>query len=157
MLNEVVSLFDDSLGVQPAADRRLTKRFVDAWARAARGRFPSWRAMRSIDLGEDWNWSFAVDLAKSASFPYFIYLGSNLAKLSDVYLTGDADWTMTLLDKATDEIQACVAAEAPHEREDQLVLCNGQRILFRCVTAPLADNGRTITHVAGAASGVLAK
>lgn len=157
MLNEVSSLFGDALAVQPASDRRATRRFVDAWARAARGRFPSWRAMREIDLGEDWNWAFAVDLAKSAGFPYFIYLGSNLAKLSDVYLSGDADWTMSLLDKATAEMQACVAAEAPHEREDELVLCNGQRILFRCVTAPLADNGRTITHVAGVASGMFAR
>jgi hypothetical protein len=112
--------------------------------------------MRSIELGEDWNWAFAVDLAKSVNFPYFIYLGSSLAKLSDVYLSGDTDWTMSLLDKATAEIYACVEAEAPHQREDELVLCNGQRLLFRCVTAPLADNGRTITHVAGVASGMFA-
>lgn len=157
MLNEVSSLFDNALAAQPASDRRITRRFIDAWAQAARGRFPSWRAMREIDLGEDWNWAFAVDLAKSAGFPYFIYLGASLAKLSDVYLTGDSDWTMSLLDKTTAEIQACVAAEAPHEREDELVLCNGQRLLFRSVTAPLADNGRIITHVAGVASGMFAK
>jgi len=157
MLSEVSSLFGDGLAAEPASDRRATRRFVDAWARAARGRFPSWRAMREIDLGEDWNWAFAVELARSAGFPYFIYLGSSLAKLSDVYLSGDADWTMSLLDKATAEIAACAAAEAPQEREDALVLCNGQRILFRCVTAPLADNGRTITHVAGVASGMFAR
>lgn len=157
MLSEVSSLFGDGLATEPASDRRATRRFVDAWARAARGRFPSWRAMREIDLGEDWNWAFAVEIARSASFPYFIYLGSSLAKLSDVYLSGDADWTMSLLDKATAEIAACAAAEAPQEREDALVLCNGQRILFRCVTAPLADNGRTITHVAGVASGMMAR
>lgn len=156
MLSEVSSLFGEPIAAHPANDRRITRRFIDAWARASRGRFPSWRAMREIDIGEDWNWAFAIDLAKSASFPYFIYLGASLAKLSDVYLSGGSDWTMSLLDKATGEIQACVAAEAPQEREDELILCNGQRLLFRCVTAPLADNGRTITHVAGVASGMFA-
>ena len=152
MLSEVASLFD-AVAVAPPADRRITRRFLDAWTKAARGAFPSWRAMRSMDLGEDWDWVFAVDLRRSAGFPYFVYLGARLAKLSDVYLTGDSDWALSLLDKATAEIHAAVAAEAPHFREDELTLCNGRRILFRCVTTPLADNGRTITHVAGAASG----
>lgn len=156
MISEVSSLFSEAPAAQPASDRRITRRFVDAWAHAARGRFPSWRAMRNVELGEDWNWAFAVDLAKSVNFPYFIYLGSSLAKLSDVYLSGDTDWTMSLLDKATAEIHKCVETEAPHLREDELVLCNGQRLLFRCVTAPLADNGRAISHVAGVASGMFA-
>jgi hypothetical protein len=153
MLSEVADLFGPSIGAQPAADRRATRRFVDAWTRASRGRFPSWRAIRTMDLGDDWNWIFCVDLEKSSGFPYFIYLGAHLAKLSDVYLTGDTDWTMSLLDKSTADIEACVALEGPHHRDDELVLCNGRRIMFRSVTAPLADNGHSITHVAGVVSG----
>ena len=152
MLSEVQTLFGDA-AVAPPSDRRLTRRFLDAWTRAARGEFPSWAAMRAADLGEDWNWVFAVDLARSAGFPYFIYLGANLAKLSDVYLTGDTDWTLSLLDKATAELDAAVAAEAPQMRDDTLTLCNGRRLVFRSIVAPLADDGRTITHVAGVASG----
>lgn len=152
MLSEVYALFGDA-GVAPPQDRRLTRRFLDAWTRAARGEFPSWTGMRATDLGEDWNWVFAVELARSAGFPYFIYLGQNLAKLSDVYLTGDTDWTLSLLDKATSEIDAAVAAEAPQMRDDMLTLCNGRRLMFRSITAPLADDGRSITHVVGVASG----
>lgn len=134
----------------------MTRRLVDAWARAARGHFPSWAALREMDLGDDWSWVFAVDLAKSIGFPYFIYLGDNLARLSDVYLSGSSDWTLSLLDKATGDIYAAVAGEAPHFREDALTLCDGRRLLLRSVTAPLADDGRTISHVAGVLSGRIA-
>lgn len=153
MLSEIATLFGESLASAPPADRRATRRFVDIWNRASRGRFPSWRAIRAMELGEDWNWVFCVDLEKSAGFPYFVYLGSSLGKLSDVYLSGDTDWTMSLLDKATDEVGTCVSLESPHFRDDTLTLCNGRRLLFRCVTAPLADNGEEITHVAGVVSG----
>jgi len=156
MLNEITALFGETVAAAPPTDRRATRRFVDLWTKAARGRFPSWRAVRDLDLGPDWDWAFCIDLEKSSGFPYFIYLGSSLAKLSDVYLSGDADWTLSLLDKATGEINACVSIAGPHFREDELRLCNGRRILFRCVTAPLADNGEKVTHVAGVANGVFA-
>lgn len=155
MLSDVAELFGEECAA-PAADRRLTRRVVDAWARAARGQFPSWQAMQGAGLGDDWNWVFAVDLEKSVGFPYFIYLGHCLAKLSDVHLSGEADWTLTLLDKATADIYAAVASEAPHFRDDTLTLCDGRRLLFRSVTAPLAEDGHAITHVIGAASGRLA-
>ncbi len=155
MLSDVAELFGDGFAA-PASDRRLTRRLVDAWARTARGHFPSWAAMRKAELGDDWDWVFAVDLEKSAGFPYFIYLGNCLAKLSDVHLSGESDWTMTLLEKATSDIYAAVASEAPHFRDDSVKLCDGRRLLFRAVTAPLADDGSTITHVVGAVSGRLA-
>ena len=151
MLSDVATLFDAT--VAPAADRRITKRLIDAWARAARGQFPSWEALQEMDLGDDWDWIFAVDLKRSVGFPYFIYLGDSIARMSDVYLTGATDWTLSLLDKATADIYAAVADEAPHFREETLTLCDGRRTLLRSVTAPLADDGKTITHVAGVVSG----
>lgn len=155
MLSDVADLFE-APKIAPAADRRLTRRLIDAWARSARGRFPSWKALRERDLGDDWDWVFAVDLEKSAGFPYFIYLGDHLGKLSDVYLTGETDWTMTLLEKAAADIDAAVRAEGPHYCESTLTLCDGRKLLFRAVTAPLADDGETITHVVGAANGRIA-
>ncbi|WP_428409822.1 hypothetical protein [Hyphococcus sp.] len=155
MLSDVAELFGDA-AIAPSADRRLTRRLVDIWARAARGQFPSWDAMQASDLGDDWDWVFAVDLEKSVGFPFFIFLGDCLAKLSDVHLSGEGDWTLTLLDKATADIYAAVASEAPHYRDDAVTLCDGRRLLFRAVTAPLADDGQVITHVIGAVSGRLA-
>ncbi len=152
MLSEVADLFDGVMA-GPATDRRLTRRLVDAWARAARGHFPSWEALQEMDLGEDWDWIFAVDLERSVGFPYFIYLGDNLGKLSDVYLSGTADWTMSVLDRAAADIYSAVAEEGPCFRDDLLTLCDGRRVLFRAVTAPLADDGKIITHVVGAANG----
>ncbi|MEX0644084.1 MAG: hypothetical protein WD076_02160, partial [Parvularculaceae bacterium] len=137
-------------------DRRATRRFADLWTQASRGRFPAWNEIKRIDFAADWEWIFVVDLKLSNGFPYFIFLGRNLAKLSDVYLTGDLDWTLSLLDKATCEINACVAASSPIYREEALTLCNGRRVLFRSVTAPLADDGETVTHAAGLVSGAFA-
>lgn len=156
MLSDIADLFDDCAAA-PAADRRITRRLVDEWSRAARGRFPCWQALQERDFGDDWNWMFAVDIEKSVGFPYFVYLGSCLAKLSDVHLSGAADWTMSLLEKASSDVYAAVAAQAPHFREDTLTLCDGRRVLLRAVTVPLADDGENITHVAGAASGRFAK
>ena len=152
MLQDVASLFGD-VAPAPATDRRITNRLIDAWARAARGYFPSWAAMQEMDLGADWDWIFAVDLEKSIGFPYFIYLGESLARLSDVHLSGETDWSLSLLDKATADVFAAAAAEGPHHRDDTLTLCDGRRILLRAVTAPLADDGRNITHVIGVANG----
>jgi hypothetical protein len=109
-----------------------------------------------MDLGEDWDWIFVVDLERSVGFPYFIFLGDSLSKLSDVYLTGATDWTLSLLDKAVADIQAAVADEAPHFREDTIVLCDGRTVLMRSATAPLADDGRTVSHVVGVVSGRIA-
>lgn len=152
MLSEISDLFNDAI-VSPPSDRRMSRRLLNVWARTARGRFPSWGDMRSIDLGEDWNWTFVVDVKKSVGFPYFVYLGQNLAKLSDVYLSGASDWTVSVLDRATDDIDATVIAEAPHTTENDLVLWDGRTLQFRALMAPLADDGEIITHVFGAASG----
>ena len=122
MLSEVAGLFD-GVATAPAADRRLTHRLVNAWARAARGYFPSWAAMQEMQLGDDWDWVFVVDLKQSVGFPFFIFLGDNLAKLSNVYLSGATDWTMSVLDKVSEDIYAAVANEGPHYRDDMLTLC----------------------------------
>jgi len=152
MLSDVAELFDETI-VTPATDRRMSRRIIDAWARSARGQFPSWADFSRVALGDDWEWMFAVDIEKSVGFPYFIYLGERLAKMSDVYLCGATDWTTTLLEKTTDGIFSAVAEEGPHTREDMLTLCDGRVVQFRAVALPLADDGRTITHVVGGANG----
>jgi len=156
MLSDVAELFDGAV-IAPRADRRMSRRLLDAWARGARGRFPSWDAMRTADLGDDWKWAFVIDLEKSDGFPYFSYLGEHLAKLSTVYLSGSSDWTMSILDMVSNEIGAAVGEEAPHFRDDELTLCDGRRIQFRLVTTPLADDGENITHVMGIANGCFAR
>lgn len=152
MMQETAGLFEQAI-IAPPSDRRLSQRLLSVWAQAARGSFPSWADMRAVDLGPDWNWVFVVDLKQSIGFPYFSYLGSELAKLSAVYLQGQTDWTLSLLDMATATIDAAVSTEGPSRNDSELTLCDGRRILFRSMTAPLADDGETISHVVGCASG----
>ncbi len=152
MLSDVSELFNAPVAA-PARDRRLTRRVVDVWARAARGQFPSWEAMQAAGLGDDKDWMFVVDCEKSIGFPYFVYVGDRLAKLADVFLCGADEFGLSLLDKATADIAAAQESAAPHFREETLVLCDGRRILMRAVTAPLADDGTTVSHVVGAVNG----
>ncbi|MEM9496174.1 MAG: hypothetical protein AAGA09_09235 [Pseudomonadota bacterium] len=151
MFSDATTLFH--CATAPATDRRLSRRLIDAWARAARGHFPSWAAFQEMDLGDDWDWIFAIDIKRSAGFPFFVYVGDCLSKLSDVYLSGQTDFTLSLLDLAASDMYAAAAGEAPHFREDVLTLFDGRRIQFRAVTAPLADDGSTVSHVVGAANG----
>ncbi|MEM9707015.1 MAG: hypothetical protein AAF850_13170 [Pseudomonadota bacterium] len=151
MLHELdIILSETSVGKY--ADRRLNRRLLAAWSRAASGRYPSWREIQQEPLGADWDWIFVVDLKRSVGFPYFIFLGERLAKLSDVFLRDGTDWSLTLLDLATREIDAG-AQLGPNMTENEVFLCDGRRVIFRAVTAPLADDGEHVTHVLGAANG----
>lgn len=139
--------------IAPPADRRITQRLIEVWLRTARGRYPSWTDMRRADLGADWNWVFVVDLAQSTAFPHFIYLGSELARLSSVYLSTATDFSLSLLDEATASINLAVASGAPRQAANELTLADGRKVMFRSMTAPLADDGETISHVVGCAFG----
>ena len=152
MLSDVSELFNEPV-IAPATDRRLTRRVVDVWARAARGHFPSWKAMQEMTPDDDLQWMFAVDCEKSVGFPYFIYVGSRIGKVADVFLCGADEFGLSLLDKATADINAARAQRAPHFREETLKLCDGRRVMMRAVTAPLADDGHTVSHVVGAVNG----
>lgn len=156
MLSDVAELFGDAAPA-PAADRRLSRRLLDNWARASRGRFPSWEALQQSDLGGDLDWMFVVDVERSIGFPFYIFIGERLSKLSDVFLCGVDDLGASLLDKATADIFAAVASEGPHFREETLSLCDGRRVVMRAVTLPLANDGEHVTHVVGAINGRFAK
>jgi hypothetical protein len=152
MVQETAGLFSEAI-IAPPSDRRLTNRILTVWAQTARGAFPNWADMRGVDLGDDWNWVFVVDLSKSVCIPHFVYLGSCLARLSSIHLQGDPDFALSLLDKAASHIDAAVAARSPQYRHDELCLLDGRKVMFRSMTAPLADDGETITHVLGCATG----
>ncbi len=151
---DVTKLFPAG-AAQPAKDRRRIQRFVNAWAAASKGAYPTWRELREIDLGSDWNWVYVVDLAQSQGYPHFDFLGPRLSELAEVYLAGGGDWAVSVLDRAAEDINAAVAEQGPHMREDTLVLEDGAAVLVRCVTAPLSEDGETITQVAGIVSGRL--
>ncbi len=156
MLRDIPTLFDHR-AVAPAQDRRLTGRVVDVWARAARGQFPTWDGMMEIGLGDDLDWMFVVDCEKSDGFPFFVFMGERIRKLADVFLSGADEFGASLLDRATADIFAARESQAPHFREESLLLCDGRKILFRAVTAPLAEDGKTVSHVVGAVNGRLAE
>lgn len=134
-------------------ERRLTSRVQKTWKACANGRLPSWTDIQSLDLGDDWKSCFAVDMALSDGFPYFIFLGDDLCRLSSVFLTGGGRWEASLIDFAASKMDEAALSRAPVSLSDTLRLPDGRRVVFRSVLLPLSDNGRDVTHVFGAANG----
>ena len=161
MLQDIALLFQGDVP-SVSSDRRLSARLSDNWySLRQEGVRPSWEDFQRIELGEDWGWVFVLDVKKSVGFPYFIFLGENLARLSDVYLSGQTDWTVSLLEKAAGGIDETINAGEPVQRNDELQLCDGRIVRLRAVTAPLTNaggaladgDGQIFSHVIGAVSG----
>lgn len=138
------------------AERRLTYRLLNYWD-VLRGQRP-FPALADIDgskIPELWPWCFVLDTQRTRSTPYFQYLGTDLAKYSGIYLSGEQDWRLTLLDKAASHLDRTLAAREPIIIEDELVRYDGRQLLFRSIMLPLSDDGDAINHVLGAANGRL--
>ena len=134
--------------------RRVHKRWEELATEAGPGQLPSWRDVEGLDLGPDRNWCFAVDLRLSDGFPYFIYLGDELCRFSNIYLSGRRRADTTLLDMATRKMDEAALQREPVFYGDMLRLFNRRRIVFRSVLLPLSDNGADVTHIFGAANGM---
>lgn len=134
-------------------ERRLTRRIEKTWKQKVNGRLPAWADIEALDLGEDWDFCFAVDLRLSDSEPYFIYLGDTLCQFSNLFLSKPSQWRRTLLDSATQKMDEAALSKTPVSHSDILRLEDGRRVIFRTVLLPLADNGVDVTHMFGAASG----
>ena len=134
-------------------ERRLTRRVQKTWQRCANGRLPSWGDIRALDLGEDWNFCFTVDLRLSDGFPYFIYLGESLSRLAMVYLPDRTHREMTPVDLAAAKMDEAALSKAPVYFDEVLRLPRRRKIVFRSVLLPLSEDGEAVTHVFGAANG----
>lgn len=138
----------------PAVERRMVPRLVRYWLEKCAGRdFPSLDDIEPRDLGDVWNSCFVLDTISSPNFPYFHYLGPSLAKYSGVLLSGEQDWTQTLLDQAVRNYRDALEQRTPILGEDELVRFDGSRILFRSVLLPLSDDQKTVNYILGAANG----
>ncbi|MHA7871414.1 MAG: PAS domain-containing protein [Hyphococcus sp.] len=138
------------------AERRLTRRVERAWREIAKDRLPSWETARALDLGDDWASCFAVDLRLSDGFPYFIYVGDELCRFSNIYLSGSRHCEETLLDLATEKMDEAALSRAPVFFDNALRLFDRRRVVFRSALMPLSEDGANVTHLLGAANGKFA-
>ncbi len=138
----------------PVSEKRLVRRVLRHWlVQCGDKDFPCRTDIDPEALGEDWRSCFILDAKTDHPFPIFAYLGCELAKYSGVFLSGKSDWTMSLLDKVTSKMSALLETQEPVLVEDELIRFDGKQIFFRCVLLPLSDDGKTVTHVLGAANG----
>lgn len=150
------AILDDGAGATAGGrlkERRLTGRVQKAWKARAEGGLPSWADMRDTDLGPDWQFCFAIDLALSNDRPYFIYMGERLARLSEIYLPASERWDVTPLDLVAAKMDETALSRAPVAYSDVFRIPDGRKVLFRSLLAPLSDNGADVTHVLGAVNG----
>ena len=119
-------------------DRRLTKRIQGTWKVTESGFLPSWRDIQSLELGEDWDHCFGVDLRLSDGYPYFIFLGDALCHLSNLYLANDSRFEKCVLDIAASKMDDAALSRIPITYGDTLRLENGstcpvsQRVVAAC-------------------------
>ena len=147
---------EPSLRAAVHEERRLSQRVFLYWLMVCQSRpFAAFDEIESEILGDDWDWCFVIDVARSEEFPFFVHLGASLARYSGVMLSGQKDWTCTLLDKATEKLQETLSHRAPLLVEEELTLFDGREFKFRSILLPLSDDQRNITQVLGAANGKL--
>lgn len=132
-------------------ERRLTERVRNKWARVARDRLPTLQEVEAISFGPDRAFCFAVDLRLSDVFPYFLFMGDELATYSTIYPLGDPRREKTLLDTAIAKMDEAAITRAPVEFSDIKKLDDGRRIAFRSILLPVSENGTDVTHIFGAA------
>lgn len=134
-------------------ERRLTRRIEDLWRAKAETRLPSWGDFQGVDLGDDLSFCFAVDMRISDTRPYFIFIGDALWRFSGLYLANRSEWETALIDVAAAKMHEAALSKEPVPYVGVLRVENGERMTFRSILLPLADNGVDVTHVFGAASG----
>jgi hypothetical protein len=134
-------------------ERRLTERVKNKWARIARGRLPSLREVEELNLGPDRPFCFAIDLRLSDIFPYFIFMGEEIARFSSAYPLGDPRREKTLLDAAMSKMDEAALNRIPVEYADIKRLDDGRRVGFRSILLPVSENGADVSHIFGAAKG----
>ncbi len=134
-------------------ERRLTERVKNKWARIARDRLPSLRQVEELNLGPDRPYCFAIDLRLSDIFPYFIYMGDEIARFSSAYPMGDPRREKTLLDAAMSKMDEAALNRHPVEYSDIKKLDNGRRVAFRSILLPVSETGDSVSHIFGAAKG----
>ncbi len=152
------------IGVIPSADpsadrsqgieRRLVYRILRYWQQQRGARtFPSLDDINPEDIVDLWPSCFVLETQNSVDAPYFQYLGASLAKYSGVFLSGEKDWSLTLLDKATLGFRNAIEKMEPLMLEDEITRFDGTQLLFRSILLPLSDNGEQVDHLLGAANG----
>ena len=138
------------------AERRLALRLKRYWEDKRAGReFPALADIVPSEIAELWPWCFLLDVQQSPTFPYFRYLGSELSRYSGVFLSGDMDWTSTLLDKAVANFHDVLHQRLPVVIEEEISRFDRRTLLFRATLLPLSGDGERIDYVLGAANGKL--
>lgn len=141
-------------GSLQGVERRLVYRIMRHWQKQCGGRrYPSLSDIDPGAISDMWPSCFVLETSSSTEAPYFHYLGDSLAKYSGVFLGGEKDWSLTLLDKATERLRDAVDHRQPVMLEDEIVRYDGTRLLFRSILMPLSDDGENINYVLGAANG----
>jgi len=142
----------------PQKDKRLVWQLLNYWQDCRGDRdFPALSEIDSVAISHLWPHCFVLDTRAAPNFPYFQYLGPELAKYSGVLLSGQTDWNQTLLDKAVGQFNDSIQKRLPVLVEDEMTLFDGAKLLFRSVILPLSDDQDQINYLLGGANGKIAE
>ena len=147
---------DASHGGEAGVQRRLVGKLLSYWEekRGTRPR-PSLQDIDPEEIPELWPHCFILDVANFRDFPYFHYLGPRLARYSGIFLSGQYDWSRTLLKKSVCHYKEALERCAPVLLEEELTQYDNTKLLFRSILLPLSDDGDSINYLLGAANGTI--
>jgi hypothetical protein len=139
-------------------DRRLIWRLLSYWEQRRGDReYPALGDIDPATISDIWPHCFLLDVRNYQDFPYFHYLGPSLARYSGVFLSGQHDWSHTLLKKAVCHFREALERGAPVLVEEELTQFDNRKLVFRSVLLPLSDDQETINYLLGAANGTIRK
>lgn len=137
----------------PGEERRLCQRVVKAWRSIAQHDLPSVDDIDILDLGNDRENCFCIDLSLSGPQPYFVFIGEELTPYINLFLNGTAPLETDIMDLAAVDMDRAALSKEPVERSAVVKTKDGRRIAFRSVLMPISADGDGVTHIFGAMNG----
>lgn len=137
-------------------ERRLVVRILDYWRQIApAGAFPARGDIDPAAIPDMWPWCAVLDIEGQESDPAFSYIGDHLKEWCGANLTGkplSETPRNTLVEKAFAHFGQVVEKRAPISLGGEFSDYRGVTILYRSIVLPLADDGKTIVALLGAAN-----
>lgn len=137
-------------------ERRLVLRLLNYWR--DRGKDESFPALGDLDpaaMGDMWPFCFVIRVDADGAASALTYVGPHLVADCGGPLTDPSLETLpdaTLIKNATAFVGQTLRRRVPITKGGEFIDLRGRTIQFRSIILPLADDGRTIDHLLGAAN-----
>ncbi len=137
-------------------ERRLVVRILDYWRGITpAGSFPAERDIDPGAISDIWPYCAVLDVDGKETDPEFSHIGDRLKEWCGADLTAkpfSATPRSTLVEKAFSHFGQVLEKKVPISIGREFADYRGMTVLYRSILLPLADDGKTIVALLGAAN-----